>query len=125
MLEEADPTGYDLMEADTHTIVDSVNYHGNPQAFQASQDGDRSGQESNDLDSSEDVARKALIMVGILIAAALLWGTEALPIAGTVTLVAVLMFAFGILPPDEIAKGPRGNNELLRDPQELETSRRI
>ena len=104
LLEEANPTGYDLMEPNTQTIVDSVNYHNNPQAFQATQDGDHSGQVSNDLHSSEDVARLALIMVGILIVAALLWGTEALPIAGTVTLVAVLMFAFGILPPQEIAK---------------------
>ena len=104
LVEQVDPTGYDLMEADTQTIVDSVNYHNNPQAFEAFQDSGRSGQASQDLDSSEDVARRALIMVGILVVAALLWGTEALPIAGTVTLVAVLMFTFGILPPNEIAK---------------------
>ena len=56
------------------------------------------------LDSSERVARQAMIMLAILLVAALLWGTEALPIAGTVTLVAVLLFAFGVLPPREIAK---------------------
>ena len=104
LLGEDNPTGYDLMEADTQTIVDSVNRHKNPQAFEAFQDSGRSEEAARDLDSREDLARQALIMLGILIVAALLWGTEALPIAGTVTLVAVLMFAFGILPPNEIAK---------------------
>jgi len=43
-------------------------------------------------------------MVGILVVAAILWGTEALPIGGTVSLVAVLMLMFGVLSPNEIAK---------------------
>ena len=103
-VEEINPTGYDLMEADTQTIVDSVNYHKNPQAFEAFRSSGQPGQTSKDLDSSEDVARQALIMVGILLVAALLWGTEALPIAGTVTMVAVLMFGFSILPASEIPK---------------------
>ena len=104
LLVEVNPTGYDLMEADTQTIVDSVNHHENPRAFEAFQNSGRSEQAAKELDSREDIARRALIMIGILIVAALLWGTEGLPIAGTVTLVAVLMFAFGILPPNEIAK---------------------
>ena len=92
------------MEPGTNTIADSVIYHNNRQAFQAGQNSDAPAEIRENSDSSDKVARLALIMVGILVVAAILWGTEALPIGGTVTLVAVLMLAFGILPPDEIAK---------------------
>ncbi len=54
--------------------------------------------------SGRQIARGAMIMLGILFVAALLWGTEALPIGGTVALVAVLLLALGILPPNEAAK---------------------
>ncbi len=111
LVEEVNPSGYGMMEPDTETIVDSVNYHKNPQAFAAQKPSNVSGsgvsgsmEAAEGLDSSERVARQALIMLAILLVAALLWGTEALPIAGTVTLVAVLMAAFGVLPPGEIAK---------------------
>ena len=99
-----DPPGYGAMEPATKTIVDSVNYHKYPEVFLDWQQNGNTAASSNSLDSSDDVARLALLMVGILLVAAILWGTEALPIGGTVALVAVLMLAFGVLPPDEIAK---------------------
>ena len=104
LLEQLNPPGYDMMEPGTNTVVDSVNYHRNPEAFEAWRQGSGSAGATEDLDSSGEVARRAMIMLGILLVAALLWGTEALPIGGTVTLVTVLMLAFGILPPNEIAK---------------------
>ena len=104
MLMEEDPPGYSAMEPGTNTIVDSLNYHNNPREFLDLQQDGISAKGSEGPNSSERVARLALIMVGILLVAAMLWGTEALPIGGTVTLVAVLMLAFGVLPPDEIAK---------------------
>jgi len=99
-----DPPGYSAMEPATNTIVESVNYHKNPQVFLDLQQNGIIVDGSTSLDSTERVARLALLMIGILLIAAILWGTEALPIGGTVTLVAVLMLAFGVLPPDEIAK---------------------
>jgi len=104
LVERVNPPGYDMMEADTMTIVDSVNSHRNPEAFKAWRASGRTAEAAKGLASSEQVARKAMIMVGILFMAALLWGTEALPIVGTVTMVAVLMYAFDILPSNEIPK---------------------
>ena len=104
LVEVVNPSGYEMMEANTETIVDSVNYHNDPKAFEALQGNGGAGQATEGLASSEDVARQALIMLAILVVAALLWGTEGLPIAGTVALVAVLMLSFGILTPNEIAK---------------------
>ena len=104
LVEHVNPQGYDLLGADTETIADSVNYHRNPDAFEAWRLSGESDDTAAGLESSEQIARRALLMVGILIVAAMFWGTEALPIAGTVTLVAVLMYAFDILPPSEIPK---------------------
>ncbi len=104
LVEQVNPSGYDMVGANTETIVDSVNYSNNPKAFQARQASGRSAETAKNLDSSKDVARRAMIMLAILVVAALLWGTEGLPIGGTVALVAVLMFVFRILPPNDIAK---------------------
>jgi len=98
------PSGYGMMEPGANTIADSVNYHNNREAFLAQQDSGAPADIPRSSDYSDKVARLALIMVGILVVAAILWGTEALPIGGTVTLVAVLMLAFGVLSPNEIAK---------------------
>ena len=99
LVEEVNPPGYNMM-AGTETIVDSVNYRNNPRAFEAGQSDAPAATQG--MDSSERVARSAMIMVGILLGAAVLWGTEALPIGGTVIVVAVLMFVFHILPLNEI-----------------------
>lgn len=104
LVEEVNPLGYDMMDPGTETIAESINRHNHPEAFEASRRSGGPSEATVGLDSSEDVARLALIMVGILLVAALLWGTEALPIGGTVALVAVLMLAFGVLSPNEIAK---------------------
>ena len=80
-----------------------MNYHNSPEAFEAWRESGGSA-EAQDLDSSGRVARRAMIMVSILFVAAVLWGTEALPIGGTVVVVAVLMFVFNILPADELPK---------------------
>ena len=101
LVEQVDPLGYDMMPG-TETIVDSVNSHNNPEAYEAWQESGRSVEAAQGLDTSEQVARRAMIIVGILFIAAVLWGTEALPIGGTVIVVAVLMFAFRILPAHEI-----------------------
>ena len=102
LLEEPNPPGYDMAGAGTETIVDSVNYHDNPEAFGAWRRTGRS-ESAAGLDSTSAVARRAMVMVGILLVAAVLWGTEALPIGGTVALVAVMMLAFGVLPANEVA----------------------
>ena len=104
LVEEVNPPGYAMMETDTETIVDSANSHKNPKAFEAWRRSGGSAEAAESLDTSGEVARRAMIMMGILLVAAVLWGTEALPIGGTVTLVAVLMMAFGILSPNETAK---------------------
>ena len=103
LVEQVNPLGYDMMPG-TETIVDSVNSHNNPEAYEAWQESGRSVEAAQGLDTSEQVARRAMIILGILLIAAVLWGTEALPIGGTVIVVAVLMFAFRILPPHEIPK---------------------
>ena len=103
LVEQENPMGYKL-EGNTTTIVDSVNYHQDEEAFQEWQEEGAMSDERNGMDSSENVARAAMIMVTILLMAALFWGTEALPIGGTVIMVGVLMYAFEILSPNEITK---------------------
>jgi len=104
MLVAENPPGYDMLEPGTNTIADSVIYHNSPREFQSGQYSEATAEIRENPEAIDKVARLALIMVGILVVAAILWGTEALPIGGTVILVAVLMLAFGILPPNEIAK---------------------
>ena len=48
--------------------------------------------------------QRAKIMVGVLIVAALFWATTALPIGITSLLVGVVMYWFGVLPPNDVAK---------------------
>ncbi|MCH8205877.1 MAG: anion permease [Chloroflexi bacterium] len=101
MMSVVNPPGYRLAPG-TKTIVDSVNYSSGSEAFEAVEEDGRPAVDAQDLASAEQVARRAMIMLGILFAAAMLWGTEALPIGGTVIVVAVLMFLFGVLPTDEV-----------------------
>ncbi|MFH1130809.1 MAG: SLC13 family permease [Pseudomonadota bacterium] len=51
-----------------------------------------------------ETASAAKIMVGILCVAALFWATGALPIGITAFLVGVLMYLFGVFPPDKVAQ---------------------
>jgi sodium-dependent dicarboxylate transporter 2/3/5 len=54
--------------------------------------------------AAAQVGRSAMVMLGILLLAALFWATGALPIGITALLVGVLMYGFGVLPPDLVAK---------------------
>jgi len=54
--------------------------------------------------SIDKIAFKAKVMVGILVVAALFWATGAIPIGITALLVGALMYFFGILPPNQVAK---------------------
>lgn len=103
LVEQDTPPGYRL-EGNTTTIADSVNYHNDKETYLEWQEAGAPGDDRNGLASSDDIARTAMIMVTILLLAALFWGTEALPIGGTVIMVGVLMYAFGILSPNEITK---------------------
>jgi sodium-dependent dicarboxylate transporter 2/3/5 len=53
---------------------------------------------------TQRVAFRAKVMVGVLVVAALFWATGAIPIGVTSLLVGVLMYFFGVFPPDLIAK---------------------
>jgi sodium-dependent dicarboxylate transporter 2/3/5 len=53
--------------------------------------------------SVDVAARKIRVMIGVLLVAALLWATGALPIGITALLVGVLMYVFGVFPPDMVA----------------------
>ena len=52
----------------------------------------------------EKTAQKAQIMVGVLMVAALFWATGAVPIGIAALLVGVLMYWFGVLSPNGVAK---------------------
>jgi sodium-dependent dicarboxylate transporter 2/3/5 len=52
---------------------------------------------------TQRVAFRAKVMVGVLVVAALFWATGAIPIGVTSLLVGVLMYFFGVLPPDQVA----------------------
>jgi len=54
--------------------------------------------------SPDEAAHSAKVMMGILVIAALFWATGALPIGITALLVGLLMYIFGVLPPDLVAK---------------------
>ncbi|MFH1537790.1 MAG: SLC13 family permease [bacterium] len=47
---------------------------------------------------------RAKVMIGVLVVAALFWATGAIPVGMTALLVGVLMYFFGVLPPDMVAK---------------------
>lgn len=54
--------------------------------------------------STERIAFKAKVMIGVLVIAALFWATGAIPIGITALLIGVLMYFFGILQPGQVAK---------------------
>jgi len=65
------------------------------------------GREAGDLAPDATVAvasRSAKVMLGVLVVAALFWGTGAMPIGITALLVGVLMYFFQVFPPDLVAK---------------------
>ncbi len=54
--------------------------------------------------SPEQGSFRAKVMLGTLLAAALFWATGAIPIGVTALMVGVLMYFFGVLRPDDVAK---------------------
>lgn len=62
------------------------------------------GVSADDSKITHKAALRARVMVGVLIVAALFWATGAIPVGVTALLVGVLMYFFGVLPPDKIAK---------------------
>ncbi len=52
----------------------------------------------------EAAMRRAHVMIGTLIVAALFWATGAVPVGVTALLVGVLMYFFGVLPPEGVAR---------------------
>jgi sodium-dependent dicarboxylate transporter 2/3/5 len=54
--------------------------------------------------STEQVALRARVMVGVLLVAAIFWATGAVPIGITALLVGVLMYFFGVFPADQVAQ---------------------
>ena len=57
--------------------------------------------------SADQVAFRAKVMTGVLVMAALFWATGAIPIGITALLVGVMMYFFGVLPPDLGCQGIR------------------
>ena len=54
--------------------------------------------------SPGQTAFKARVMIGVLVIAALFWATGAIPIGITALLVGAIMYIFGVLPPNLVAK---------------------
>jgi sodium-dependent dicarboxylate transporter 2/3/5 len=53
--------------------------------------------------SPRQTAFRARVMIGTLIVAALFWATGAMPVGMTAVFVGMLMYFFGVLPPDKVA----------------------
>ena len=79
LVEGVNPPGYDMLEGGTETIVDSVNFHKHPEAFNALAQASGVSTQREGLDSSNDIARLGMIMLGILVVAALLGGPRPCP----------------------------------------------
>ena len=75
-------------------------YYGHYAGLRSDEDG---GQDGAGGPTPERVATQIRVMVGILLVAALLWATGALPVGITALLVGVLMYLFGIFPPNVVA----------------------
>jgi len=113
------PPGYKL-DRGTENIVETVNKKLRPDAFKAYQAekegkavvqdkphaaGEEAAHEAaKPLMNADQVARLGKLMVLLLLFCAFLWGTEALPLGATDIMVAVIMYAFAVLPIDEIAR---------------------
>ncbi len=121
LVTQKNPAGYKL-DRGTENITETVNRKLRPDAFreyQAQKEGKavvhdatpkNLGEETpheapKPLLTADEVARMAKVMVFLLLLAAFLWGTEALPLGATDLLVAVVMYLFAILPIDDIARG--------------------
>jgi len=103
LVEEVNPSGRITVETDAGTIVGLESFNNDLAGSETWQESKGSA-DAVGTNRGEEVARKAMIVLAILLVAALLWGTEGLPIGGTAILVAALFYVFKIFPPDEIPK---------------------
>jgi solute carrier family 13 (sodium-dependent dicarboxylate transporter), member 2/3/5 len=62
------------------------------------------GAKTKQLLGPEAAMKRAHVMIGVLFVAALFWATGAVPVGVTALLVGVLMYFFGVLPPDGVAR---------------------
>ncbi|MFO7643449.1 MAG: SLC13 family permease [Desulfosarcina sp.] len=62
------------------------------------------GSKTRRLLGPEAAMKRAHVMIGVLCVAALFWATGAVPVGITALLVGVLMYFFGVLPPDGVAR---------------------
>jgi solute carrier family 13 (sodium-dependent dicarboxylate transporter), member 2/3/5 len=62
------------------------------------------GTKTRQLLGPEAAMKRAHVMIGVLFVAALFWATGAVPVGITALLVGVLMYFFGVLPPDGVAR---------------------
>ena len=62
------------------------------------------GSKTRTLLGPEAAMKRAHVMIGVLCVAALFWATGAVPVGITALLVGVLMYFFGVLPPDGVAR---------------------
>lgn len=65
---------------------------------------DQHGQQTSRPLTASEAGFRARVMLGILVVAALFWATGAVPIGVAALLVGVLMYLFGILTPDDVAR---------------------
>ncbi len=63
---------------------------------------DEAGNKVVEAETPEDVAFKAKVMLGILLVAALFWGSGAIPVGITALVVGAAMYFFQVLRPDEV-----------------------
>ena len=64
---------------------------------------DEQGKKVLQVQTPVQVGKKAKVMLGVLVVAALFWATGAIPVGVTALLVGVIMYFGGILQPDDIA----------------------
>jgi solute carrier family 13 (sodium-dependent dicarboxylate transporter), member 2/3/5 len=62
------------------------------------------GTQTRQLLGADAAMRRAHVMIGVLVVAALFWATGAVPVGITALLVGVLMYFFGVLTPDGVAR---------------------
>jgi len=93
LLTTPDPTGYETSQGTS--IVDHLNkiYGG----------ASKHGKQAAGVDV-EEAARKVKIVTGMIVVAALLWGTVSLPVGATAFLLVVIMYVFKLMPTSLIAK---------------------
>ena len=103
---QSKPPGYQLAQG-CDTITDTVNKKLRPEAFLNRNQPAAEPAKPNHhggLLTPDEVAKLAVITVGILFLAAFMWGTEALPLGATDILVGVMLYLFAILPINDISK---------------------